>query len=613
MNKIVLIYFLSVFLDAFTQIHINTNIKTIESLNEKEILYESSEKPNPQFFYPLFKANRINNILKSGSNLVAFNPDKSKVYCLSLSGSLEIYNTASGQLIRRIQYPYTNQNIGISNLGSVFHNIVVLDDNTIILECFNFNNTNNLYNNLFVLNISSNKQQVEQLFGNPKYSGLKYDFLFQRSKNKENQSLRSLNEFLSNSSDEISISKRDDGYYFVSKEFIPIKFVQLSDPEQKKSALKSFEEFSNSNVNQNNTQDFLSLVNGEYLLSEVFVSNGQFYALFGTSFGSKYSAKLINLSELKQNLNNLLLNSKRDVVLNYSKVISGYNSSVSLNKELALVEKDGSFFFVSPRFKQNQKCEECTNVWSNSYSWNYHLKLKGMSEFMYPTILMKKQDGFFFGLDEKAKIVNLNFFQINTKVFELLNKIKIENELTVLYQSEFFGFQNEIKKVDLKPSLPILKNQETVLSKTPSKITKIEQCDACAASGYVPDRIYEGNIVSYQRNPITGEKVRCMHCGGTGKVQYETGEIINSQVIVYSDWQIKDVRINVELNEVVYQFEANKSTFLKETRGGHIVKNELKELLTLTEYLNVDRDGIVKQLQNIPKEYVSYKSIFYIN
>lgn len=601
--------------NIFSQITINTEVRTLSNLSTEKIEYSASAWNKNTFYYPYYSPNVISsNYNHSGSSIVTPNKDKSKIYCLSLSGTIDIFNTSNGQLIRTIRFPHSLSEQSLKNAGSIFSNMFVLDDNTLILEYFDLHKTNSVFDNYIFLDISGNKSNVESFYGSRRLSEIsEKDLLLNKPENRESNAMKRIQSFFVKSNTSINIVKRSDGYYFVTDDFIPLKFVQLANASLREGAKDFLGDWFERNQKKGSgwqkgiKQRFINTLSGEFLLSDALEINGQLYALFGTSFGSKFSAVLVNISDLTKNHKDLIKKAKQDISSTFSKLLSQHKF-YHITYDLYLAEKDGSFLLISPRFKQSNECKDCVNVWGNSLGWNYKLIISEYSNYKFPTLIIDSKNKMFFGFNEKNSSVVIYSLSLNENEIDKSKKTSKDNSLTV-FDNSLIRKNELIHNISIKHLLTKPSSQELITSRTPSKITKTGSCDACVGTGFVPDKVYQGRIVSHQRNPITGEKIKCMECGGNGKVQYETGEIVQFDIINYSEWQLKDVKIDKGQKSVLYIFNSTKETFQKETRGGVIVKNIKTNTSEIKKYILVTSNGKIQELNQIPNSFSGYESI----
>ncbi|MFV8344212.1 hypothetical protein [Flavobacterium sp. XS2P39] len=187
-------------------------------------------------------------------------------------------------------------------------------------------------------------------------------------------------------------------------------------------------------------------------------------------------------------------------------------------------------------------------------------------------------------IENKLSIYNLSFSEI--KNFE--NPLT-ENQLV---------FQNILANmIDFNTLLPQNNNSETVVDKQPSKDIGERSCEVCAGTGIVPDKVRNGYIRTFQRNPLTGGSVKCFNCNGTGKYTLVTGDYEKKKIIQFDKWILKDVNVCTS-NKIIIVFETNKRTFIQESRGGHLTKGQLFNDENLLYSFIIDKNGKVASFEN---------------
>jgi hypothetical protein len=330
---------------------------------------------------------------------------------------------------------------------------------------------------------------------------------------------------LSSSQKKFKMNKRYDGIYFTANNFVPLKYINLGDEKH----FDAIDFFTNSqgrfirNTTIKNYSDFRETISNKYLLNDVIKNSKGTFALFGTSYGSKNNAVLTKIDDLLNNVDGLYDKAISDINTYFKeKIISDNSKLIEYKKDQLYVKNEGGkYYFVSPWLDQTNKCEKPINIWGNSYEWKYHKTISELNNLglNFPILFDNGTIGkycFMGWVENKLSIYNLLLSQINN----------FENPLT---ENQLTFQKTVVNTIDFNTLIPQNQNSESIVDKQPSKEIGERTCDLCAGIGFIPDKVRNGYVRTFQRNPLTGGLVKCFNCNGTGKYTLVTGDYNWSQ------------------------------------------------------------------------------------
>lgn len=610
MKKITFIYiFLLVHTASLSQIVIDLGEKNTENI-ENQIDYKAPFNENRAFIISVTPNTNSNfyeerlNLTYIGCPTIITYKNKSKLITANYSGDLFFYDIPTGRLEKSISFKKLGiamLNTSGSNKNSIITSLSLTDNEQyLVIKTFNFNGTTDKFIDYYILDLnfsqsttSSRLSGLYSLYSFPKMELLNETKILNTNPKYFQEKAISKIQELSSSKKKFKMNKRYDGIYFTANNFVPLKFINLGD----KTHFDAMDFFTNSqgrfirNTAIKNYSDFTETISNNYLLNDVIQNSKGTFALFGTSYGSKNNAVLAKIDDLLNNVDGLYDKAISDINSYFKEnIILGNSQIIEYKKDQLYVKnEDGKYYFVSPWLDQTNKCEKPKNIWGNSYEWKYYKTISELNNLglNFPILFDNGTIGkyCFMGWEEnKLSIYNLLLSQINN--FE---KPLTENQLT---------FQKTVvNTIDFNTLLPQNQNSESIVDKQPSKDIGERSCEVCAGTGFVPDKVRNGYIRTFQRNPLTGGPVKCFNCNGSGKYTLVTGDYEKKEIIQFDKWELKDVNA-CNSNKIIIVFETNKRTFIQESRGGYLTKGELKNNEKLIFSFIIDKNGKVLSSKN---------------
>lgn len=392
------------------------------------------------------------------------------------------------------------------------------------------------------------------------------------------------------------MKKRYDGIYFTTKNFVPLKFIKLGD----KTHYDAIDFFTNSKgrfregLPINNIYEFTETVTNKYLLNDIIKTPNGTYALFGTSYGSKNNAVLTRIDDLLTDTDKLYDKAISDINVYFKSNIITINSNLIEYKKdkLYIIHDDARFYFVSPWLKQIINCDKVSNIWGNGYEWKYYKPADELNNLSLkrPVLINNNEIGKyrFMGWKENLLLIyNLSLNEITDFDTPLT-----ENQLTLNI--------NPLSTINFNTLLPNNNTSETIIDKQQSKDIGQRTCEVCAGTGFIPDRVRNGYISTFQMNPLSGGPVKCFNCNGSGKYTLVTGEYEKKNIVMFDKWSLKDVSV-CNSNKIVIVFETNKRTFLQESRAGYLTNGQLTSNEKVFFSFIIDENGNV--MNSIDKDF----------
>ena len=603
----ILIFFFPIL--NYSQIKIDLREKSINDLTS-DIYYQSILAPSDG--YKVSQANSENNgyyeeymhLFSLGSPVLITYKNQTKIITANYAGDLFFYDLTTGRLERSIPFSklsFAMLNTSGSNKNSIITGLSLTDNEQyLIIKTYNFNGTTDKFIDYYILDLnnvqstaSSRLTGLYSLYSFPKMELLNETKILNTNPKYFQENTLSKIQKLSSSEKKFQMNKRFDGIYFTANNFVPLKFIELGD----KTYFDAIAFFTNSqgrfrqNTTINDLADFTETVSNNYLLNDIIQNSKGTFALFGTSYGSKNNSVLTKIDDLLNNVDGLYDKAISDVNRYFKENIIFNNFKIVEYKKdkLYLKFEDDKYYFVSPWLDQSNKCDRPINIWGNSYEWKYYKTISELNNLnlKFPILFDNNSIGkyCFMGWEEnKLSIYYLSLNEINN--FE--NPLT-ENQLT---------FQKTLSnKTDFNTLLPQNKNSESVVEKQPSKDIGERSCEVCAGTGIVPDKVRNGYIRTFQRNPLTGGPVKCFNCNGTGKYTLVSGDYEKKEIIQFDKWSLKDVNV-CNSNKIIILFETNKRTFIQESRGGYLTKGSLIKNEKLIYSFIIDKNGRVLSSKN---------------
>lgn len=594
---------------SYSQIKIDLREKSVNDLSD-DIYYQNVNTPLDG--YKISQAYSENDryyeeythLFNIGSPTIVTYKNQTKLITANYAGDLTFYDLPTGRVEKFI--PFSKLGIAMlnstgSNKNSIITSLSLTDNEQyLIIKTFNFNGTTDKFIDYYILDLSYSQSKTSSrlsgfysLYSFPKMELLnETKILNTNPKYFQEKALLKIQE-LSSSKKKFKMNKRFDGIYFTANNFIPLKYINLGD----KSHFEAIDFFTNSqsrfkrNTTIKNISDFTETISNNYLLNDVIQNSNGTFALFGTSYGSKNNAVLIKIDDLLNNVDGLYNKAISDINTYFRENIILRNSKIIeyKNDKLYVKNEEGKYYFVSPWLDQTNKCEKPINIWGNSYEWKYYKTISELNNLglKYPILFENNSIGkyCFMGWEEnRLSIYNLLLGQINN----------FENPLT---ENQLTFQKTLLNTFDFNTILPQNNNSESVVDKQPSKDIGERACEVCAGTGIVPDKVRNGYIRTFQRNPLTGGPVKCFNCNGTGKYTLVTGDYEKKEIIQFDKWELKDVNV-CNLNKIIIVFEANKRTFIQESRGGYLTKGTLISNEKLIYSYIIDKNGKVLSSKN---------------
>lgn len=602
--KLFFLILLSLPFSSFSQIKIDLREKSVNDLSG-DIYYQNVHTPLDG--YKISQAYSENdryyeeysNLYNIGSPTIVTYKNQTKLITANYAGDLTFYDLPTGRIEKHI--PFAKLGVAMlnttgSNKNSIITSLSLTDNEQyLVIKTFNFNGTTDKFIDYYILDLnniqsttSSRLTSLYSLYSFPKMELLNETKILNTNPKFFQEKAISKIQELSTSKKIFKMNKRFDGIYFTANNFVPLKFINLGD----KTYFDAIDFFTNSqgrfnrNTTINNISDFTKTVSNNYLLNDIIQNSKGTFALFGTSYGSKSNAVLTKIDDLLNNIDGLYDKAISDINTYFKANLIFNNSKIVEYKKdkLYLKHEDNKYYFVSPWLDQTNKCDKLLNIWGNSYEWKYYKTVTEINNLnlKFPILFDNNTIGkyCFMGWEEnKLSIYNLSLNQINN--FE--NPLK-ENQLL---------FQNTlVNKIDFNTLLPQNNNSESVVDKQPSKDIGERSCEVCAGTGIVPDKVRNGYIRTFQRNPLTGGPVKCFNCNGSGKYTLVSGDYEKKKIIQYDKWSLKAVNV-CNTNKIIIVFETNKRTFFQESRGGYLTKGELASNEKLIYGFIIDKNGKV--------------------
>lgn len=611
MKNLSLVLFILLNVNCFSQIKIDLKNKTTDDLNS-DIQYKATDNYAQSGGYKISHADYENRsyyeeftkIFNIGCPTIVTYKKQTKIITANYAGDLFFYDIPTGRLEKSIAFSKLGiamLNTAGSNKNSIITSLSLTDNEQyLVIKTYNFKGTNDKFIDYYILDLNSIESTTSSrltglysLYSFPKMELLnEAKILNTNPKYFQEKAISKIQE-LSSSKKKFKMNKRFDGIYFTANNFVPLKFINLGD----KTYFDAIDFFTSSqgrfkrNTTINNFSDFTETVSNNYLLNDVIQNSKGTFALFGTSYGSKNNAVLTKIDDLLKNVDGL-----------YDKAISEINSYFKINvignntkiveykkDKLYIKYEDDKYYFISPWLDQTNKCNKLLNIWGNSYEWKYYKTITELNNLSlnFPIFFDDNTIGkynFMGWTENKLSIYNLSLSQINN--FE--NPLN-ENQLT---------FQKILANmIDFNTLLPQNNNSETVVDKQPSKDIGEKSCEVCAGTGIVPDKVRNGYIRTFQRNPLTGSPVKCFNCNGTGKYTLVTGDYEKKEIIQFDKWSLKNVNV-CNVNKIIIVFETNKRTFFQESRGGYLTKGKLANDEKLNYSFIIDKNGKIISSNN---------------
>lgn len=601
--------FCLIYTNAFAQIVIDLEKKNIGNIGN-EIQYKAPFNQN-RIFNISVTTHPNNDFYEEGLTLTYIGcptiityKNKTKLITANYSGDLFFYDLPTGRLENSITF----KQLGIamlrttgSNKNSIITSMSLTDNEQyLVFKTYNFNGTTDKYIDYYILDLSaissikiSRPDFLYSLYAFPNTEFLNENKILNTTpKQLQENAINKIQE-LSSSKKKFKMNKRYDGIYFTANNFVPLKYINLGDTTH----FDAMDFFTNSqgrfnrNTTIKNYAEFAETISNNYLLNDVIQNSKGTFALFGTSYGSKNNAVLTKIDDLLNNVDGLYDKAISDINTYFKEnIIFGKSQIVEYKKDKLYVKnEDGKYYFISPWLDQTNKCEKPKNIWGNSYEWKFYKTISELNNLglNFPILIDNGTIGkyCFMGWEEnKLSIYNLLLSQINN--FE---KPLTENQLT---------FQKTVvNTIDFNTLLPQNQNSESIVDKQPSKDIGERSCEVCAGTGIVPDKVRNGYIRTFQRNPLTGGPVKCFNCNGTGKYTLVTGDYEKREIIQFDKWELKDVNA-CNSNKIIIVFETNKRTFIQESRGGYLTKGKLISNEKLIFSFIIDKNGKVFSSKN---------------
>jgi hypothetical protein len=586
---------------GYSQIKIDLKERSINDLTS-DVFYQNILAP--QDGYKVFQAYSENNgfyeqythLFSIGCPVLITYNKQTKLITANYAGDLFFYDLPTGRLEKTISF----SKLGIamlnstgSNKNSIITSLSLTDNEQyLVIKTYNFNGTTDRFIDYYILDLNNLQSPritgLYSLYSFPKMELLNESKILNTNpKYFQEKAITKIQE-LSSSKKKFKMNKRFDGIYFTANNYVPLKFINLGD----KTHFDAIDFFTNSkgrfksNTTIKNYTDFTETISNNYLLHDIIQNSKGSFAIFGTSYGSKNNAVLIKIDDLLNDVDGLYDKAVSDINKYFKANIIVDNSKIVEYKkdELYLKHEDNKYYFVSPWLDQTNKCDKLLNIWGNSYEWKYYKTVTELNNLnlKFPILFDNNTIGkyCFMGWEEnKLSIYNLSLSQINN----------FENPLT----ENQLSFQNTlVNKIDFNTLLPQNNNSESVVDKQPSKDIGERSCEVCAGTGIVPDKVRNGYIRTFQRNPLTGGPVKCFNCNGSGKYTLVSGDYEKKKIIQYDKWSMKAVNV-CNTNKIIIVFETNKRTFFQESRGGYLTKGELASNEKLIYSFVIDKNGKV--------------------
>jgi hypothetical protein len=607
--KLFFLILLSLPVLSYSQIKIDLREKSVNDLSG-DIYYQNANTPLDG--YKISQAYSENDryyeeythLFNIGSPTILTYKNQTKLITANYAGDLTFYDLPTGRIEKYI--PFVKLGIAMlnttgSNKNSIITSLSLTDNEQyLVIKTFNFNGTTDKFIDYYILDLnniqsttSSRLTGLYSLYSFPKMELLNETKILNTNPKFFQEKAISKIQELSSSKKKFKMNKRFDGIYFTANNFVPLKFINLGD----KTYFDAIDFFTNSqgrfkrNTTIKNISDFTETVSNNYLLNDIIQNSKGTFALFGTSYGSKSNAVLTKIDDLLNNVDGLYDKAISDINTYFKANLIVNNSKIVEYKKdkLYLKHEDNKYYFVSPWLDQTNKCDKPLNIWGNSYEWKYYKTVTEINNLnlKFPILFDNNTIGkyCFMGWEEnKLSIYNLSLSQINN----------FENPLT---ENQLL-FQNTLaNKIDFNTLLPQNNNSESVVDKQPSKDIGERSCEVCAGTGIVPDKVRNGYIRTFQRNPLTGGPVKCFNCNGSGKYTLVTGDYEKKEIIQFDKWKLKDVNA-CNSNKIIIVFETYKRTFIQESRGGYLTKGELISNEKLIFSFIIDKNGKVLSSKN---------------
>lgn len=607
MKKLLVHIFIVFNINCYSQIKIDLREKSIDDLSS-DIQYRAIDIYSQNGGHKISQSTSGDNRFREeythlfyiGCPTILTYKNQTKIIAANYAGDLFFYDLPTGRLEKNIPFSKLGTAmLMVSTTGSNKNSIIVslsLTDNEeyLIIKTYNFNGTNDKFIDYYILDLnfsqpttSSRLSGLYSLYSFPKIELLnETKILNSTPKYFQEKSISKIQE-LSSSKKKFKMNKHFDGIYFTANNFVPLKFINLGD----KSYFEAINFFTNTQGRfRNNTTiksftDFTETISTNYLLNDVIQNSKGTFALFGTSYGSKNNAVLIKIDDLLNNADGLYDKAIFDINIYFKEHIINNSKTIEYKKDkLYLKHEDNKYYFVSSWLDQNNKCDKLLNIWDNSYEWKYYKTINELNNLnlKFPVLFDNNVKGkytFMGWEDNKLVIYDLSLGQINN--FE--NPLT-ENQLT---------FQKTLSNaIDFNTILPQNNNSEAIVARQPSKDIGERSCEVCAGTGSVPDKVRNGYIKTFQKNPLTGGAVKCFNCNGKGKYTLVTGDYEKKKIIQFDKWTLKDINV-CNSNKIIVVFETNKRTFIQESKGGYLTKGELASNEKLIYSVVIDKSGKV--------------------
>lgn len=584
MKHLLLIIILLPFI-CFSQIKIDISQKSINDIKD-DINYLNANIPSKG--YTISKGTPENHrydeehthLFNIGCPIVLIYKSQTKLITANYSGEFYFYDLPTGRLERNINFSKLGSEIlktnGL-NKNSIITSLSCTDDEQyLIFQTYNFSGTNDKYKNYYVLDLNDVNLKVYSLYSFPKTEILNESKILTSTPKYLHEKALLKIQSLSKSRRKLKMSSRYDGIYFTATNYVPLKYIHLGD----KTYYEAIDFFTNrsgrfiDNTSIADYSDFKSTISNNYLLNDIIQNNQGTFALFGTSYGSKSNASLVKIDELLNNVDELFEKSLLVINSFYKEnIINKISNLIEYKKDKLYIKfENGNYYFVSPWLDQSIKCDMPNFIWSNSYDWNYYKNIEEINDLNLKSAILfndvEKGEYKYFGWEENKLFVY---------TYKLNNISSFENPL----EAQQLSLDKKlIDNIDFNLLLPKNTNSEITVETKPSSIVGETQCEVCAGTGFIPEKVRNGYIRSFQVNPITGELVKCFNCNGKGRYTLVTGNYEKKKFIQFGKWTLKNVNI-CNKNKIVIVFEANKRTFIQESRGGYITKGELSNNETI--------------------------------
>lgn len=606
--KFICVFFL-LCTSAFAQIVIDLKEKNIENI-ENEIQYKAPFNQNRRFIISA-TTHPNNDFHEEGLSLtyigcptIITNKNKTKLITANYSGDLFFYDLPTGRLENSITFNQLGtamlRTTG-SNKNSIITSMSLTDNEQyLVFKTYNFSGTTDKYIDYYILDlrtISSTKISrpdfLYSLYAFPNTELLNENKILNTTpKQLQEKAIYKIQE-LSSSKKNFKMNKRYDGIYFTANNYVPLKYINLGD----KTHFDTMDFFTNSqgrfmrNTTIKNYSEFTETISNNYLLNDIIQNSKGTFALFGSSYGSKNNAVLTKIDDMLNNVDGLYDKAILDINIYFKENIIFANSKIVEFKKdkLYLKNEDGKYYFVSPWLDQTNKCEKPKNIWGNSYEWKFHKTISELNNLSlkFPIFFDNYSIGkncFIGWKDNKLSIYNLLISQINN----------FENPLT---ENQLIFQKTLVNTIDFDILLPENLNSESIVDKQPSKDIGERSCEVCAGTGIVPDKVRNGYIRTFQRNPLTGGPVKCFNCNGSGNYTLVTGDYEKKEIIQFDKWELRDVK-TCNSNKIIIVFETNKRTFIQESRGGYLTKGKLINNEKLIYSYIIDKNGKILSKKN---------------